>query len=43
MVADPDGQVAAIYKDIARKIAVQVSEKAKDMTSKFPSIVIKND
>ena len=43
VVADPDGQVAAIYKDIARKIAVQVSEKAKDMTSKFPSIVIKND
>jgi ATP-binding protein involved in chromosome partitioning len=43
VVADPDGQVAAIYKEIARKIAVQVSEKAKDMTSKFPSIVIKND
>ncbi len=43
VVADPDGKVAAIYKEIARKIAVQVSEKAKDMTSKFPSIVIKND
>jgi ATP-binding protein involved in chromosome partitioning len=43
VVAEPDGPVAAIYKDIARKIAVQVSEKAKDMTSKFPSIVIKND
>jgi ATP-binding protein involved in chromosome partitioning len=43
VVADPDGPVAAIYKEIARKIAVQVSEKAKDMTSKFPSIVIKND
>ncbi|MBJ7313875.1 iron-sulfur cluster carrier protein ApbC [Rugamonas sp. CCM 8940] len=43
VVAEPDGPVAAIYKDIARKIAVQVAEKAKDMTSKFPSIVIKND
>jgi ATP-binding protein involved in chromosome partitioning len=43
VVAEPDGPVAAIYKEIARKIAVQVSEKAKDMTSKFPSIVIKND
>jgi ATP-binding protein involved in chromosome partitioning len=43
VVADPSGPVAAIYKDIARKIAVQVAEKAKDMTSKFPSIVIKND
>ena len=43
VVADPDGQVATIYKDIARKVAVKVAEKAKDMTSKFPSIVIKND
>ncbi len=43
VVADPDGPVAQIYKDIARKIAVKVAEKAKDMSSKFPSIVIKND
>jgi len=43
VVADPDGPVALIYKEIARKIAVKVAEKAKDMTSKFPSIVIKND
>lgn len=43
VVAEPDGPVALIYKEIARKIAVKVAEKAKDMTSKFPSIVIKND
>ncbi|WP_151447686.1 iron-sulfur cluster carrier protein ApbC [Lacisediminimonas profundi] len=43
VVADPDGQVAQIYKDIARRIAVKVAEKAKDMSSKFPSIVVKND
>jgi len=43
VVADPDGQVAAIYKAIARKVAIQVSDKAKDMTSKFPTIVVKND
>ncbi len=43
VVADPDGQVAHLYKAIARKVAVKVAEKAKDMTSKFPSIVIKND
>ncbi len=43
VVADPDGQVAQVYKQIARKVAVKVAEKAKDMTSKFPSIVIKND
>jgi ATP-binding protein involved in chromosome partitioning len=43
VVADPDGPVATIYKDIARKVAVKVAEKAKDMSSKFPNIVIKND
>ncbi|WP_020654207.1 iron-sulfur cluster carrier protein ApbC [Massilia niastensis] len=43
VVADPDGPVAGVYKDIARKLAVKVAEKAKDMSSKFPSIVVKND
>jgi ATP-binding protein involved in chromosome partitioning len=43
VVAEPDGAVAAIYKEIARKVAVKVAEKAKDMTSKFPTIVVKND
>jgi ATP-binding protein involved in chromosome partitioning len=40
---DPDGPVATIYKEIARRIAVKVAEKAKDMSSKFPSILTKND
>jgi ATP-binding protein involved in chromosome partitioning len=35
--------VAAIYKDIARKVAVKVAEQAKDMSAKFPTIVVKND
>jgi ATP-binding protein involved in chromosome partitioning len=43
VVAEPDGPVAAIYKDIARKVAVKVAEQAKDMTAKFPTIVVKND
>jgi ATP-binding protein involved in chromosome partitioning len=43
VVADPDGQVAAIYRDIARKVAVKVAEKARDMSGKFPNIVIRND
>jgi len=43
VVADPEGAIAKIYKEIARKVAVKVAEKAKDMSSKFPSIVIKND
>ena len=43
VVAQPDGPEAEIYKAIARKVAVKVADKAKDMTSKFPSIVIQND
>jgi ATP-binding protein involved in chromosome partitioning len=43
VVAQPDGVEAEIYKRIARQVAVKVAEKAKDMTSKFPSIVIQND
>jgi len=42
VVADPDGRIAAIYRDIARRIAVKVAERARDMTAKFPSIVIQN-
>lgn len=42
VVNDPDGRIAAIYKEIGRKVAVRVAEKAKDMTHKFPNIVVKN-
>jgi ATP-binding protein involved in chromosome partitioning len=42
VVSDPDGDVANIYKAIARKVAIKVAERAKDMTSMFPSIVIQN-
>jgi ATP-binding protein involved in chromosome partitioning len=42
VVSDPDGAVANIYKAIARKVAIKVAERAKDMTSMFPSIVIQN-
>jgi ATP-binding protein involved in chromosome partitioning len=43
VVAEPEGAVAEIYKAIARKVAVKIAEKSKDMSSKFPNIVIKND
>ena len=42
VVADPDGRIAAIYKQIARKVAVRIAECSKDMTHKFPNIVIKS-
>lgn len=42
VVTDPDGRIAETYREIARRVAVAVAEKAKDMSSKFPKIVIQN-
>ena len=42
VVADPDGAVAEIYRKIARRVAVKIGELQKDMSSKFPNIVIQN-
>ena len=40
VVADPDGRAAEIYRAIARRLAVKIAESARDMTSKFPNIVV---
>jgi ATP-binding protein involved in chromosome partitioning len=42
VVADPDGRVAQIYMEIARKVAIKIAEKNQDRTSLFPKIVIQN-
>ena len=43
MVADPQGAVAAIYRDVALKLAVAIAAKNKDFSGKFPSIKISKD
>jgi ATP-binding protein involved in chromosome partitioning len=40
VVSDPDGEVASIYKALARQVAVKVAAKAKDFSAKFPTISI---
>jgi ATP-binding protein involved in chromosome partitioning len=40
VVADPDGDVAGLYKAVARQVAVVVAGKAKDFSAKFPTINI---
>ncbi|MBX9818233.1 MAG: iron-sulfur cluster carrier protein ApbC, partial [Burkholderiaceae bacterium] len=40
VVADPDGEVATIYKRMARQVAVKIAAQAKDFSSKFPTITI---
>lgn len=42
VVADPDGKVAQIYKEISRKAAARLAQKAKDYSTKFPTIKIMN-
>ncbi len=43
VVADPDGDVAAIYKAVARQVAVTIAAKNKDFSNKFPSIKISKE
>ncbi len=43
VVADPDGEVAAIYKAVARQVAVAIAQKNKDFSSKFPTIKVSKD
>ena len=40
VVADPDGEIAGIYKAVARQVAVSIAARNKDFSSKFPSITI---
>jgi ATP-binding protein involved in chromosome partitioning len=40
VVADPDGEIAGIYKTVARTVAVKIAQKAKDFSAKFPTISV---
>ncbi len=43
VVADPDGPVAGQYKAIARQLAVRIAARARDFSSKFPTITVSRD
>ncbi|MDH4290667.1 MAG: iron-sulfur cluster carrier protein ApbC, partial [Aquincola sp.] len=40
VVSDADGEIAGIYKTVARQVAVKIAGKAKDFSAKFPTISI---
>ncbi|MGH8743965.1 MAG: iron-sulfur cluster carrier protein ApbC [Burkholderiales bacterium] len=42
VVADPDGQISRIYRNIARRVALKIAEQAQDRSALFPKIVIQN-
>ncbi|MBK9346782.1 MAG: iron-sulfur cluster carrier protein ApbC [Burkholderiales bacterium] len=40
VVADPHGDIAGLYKAMARQVAVSIAARNKDFSSKFPTITI---
>ena len=42
VVAEPEGRVAEMYRDIARRVAAKLSLQGKDYSTKFPTIKIEN-
>ncbi|MFM2056643.1 MAG: hypothetical protein RLY71_1028 [Pseudomonadota bacterium] len=40
VIAEPDGEIAATYKTIARKVAIRIADMAKDYSAKFPTISV---
>jgi ATP-binding protein involved in chromosome partitioning len=40
VVSDPDGEIAGLYKSVARQVAVKIAQRAKDFTAKFPTITV---
>jgi ATP-binding protein involved in chromosome partitioning len=40
VVADPDSEAAKSFRDIARKVAIEIAAKAKDFSAKFPTITV---
>ena len=43
VASDPNGRIAEIYQQIARKMAGKLALKAKDYSSKFPKITIESE
>jgi ATP-binding protein involved in chromosome partitioning len=42
VVSDPDGAIAGIYKEIARKCAARIAKQSQDRSAIFPKIVVQN-
>jgi ATP-binding protein involved in chromosome partitioning len=42
VVSDPNGNIAKVYKQIARRVAVKIADMAQDHSAAFPKIVVQN-
>ncbi len=43
VAVDPEGRIAQMYRDIARRMTAKLSLRAKEFSAKFPNIVIQNN
>ena len=43
VVSDPDGEIAGLYKKVARQVAVKIAQRSKDFSAKFPTISVSKD
>jgi ATP-binding protein involved in chromosome partitioning len=41
-VAEPEGPLAARYRDIARRVALALARAPRDLSHKFPTVVVQN-
>ncbi|MEY4591483.1 MAG: iron-sulfur cluster carrier protein ApbC [Pseudomonadota bacterium] len=42
VISAPDSKAAEIYRSIARRIAVKIGERPRDMRDRFPNVVVEN-
>jgi ATP-binding protein involved in chromosome partitioning len=43
VMAQPEGPAAALYREIARKMAARLALKSRDYSARFPTISVVND
>ncbi|MFP4161387.1 MAG: iron-sulfur cluster carrier protein ApbC [Ectothiorhodospira sp.] len=43
VVAEPEGRVAELYREIARRAAARLALQTRDYSDRFPNIVVEND
>ena len=43
VVSDPDGEVAGLYKGVARTVAAKIARQGKDFSAKFPTISVSKE
>ena len=43
VISEPQGEPARLYRDIANRLACRIATLPKDMSAKFPTVVVKRD